>query len=265
MPWPEPRAEPHVLCRLCGFRAALPRPDPPRPTGVGGPARSTQRPWAQGWAGRTGPLSLSGRRLLARETQCGLQTPLSWPRSTLETSPSSCVLGVGLKPVGSGSEAGPTTGLGQLCPQPGGREDSLAPQRARTPLFPWAGGGGHGAEAAATACSPVLHWAGPRSTACCPPGAAPTLRARSHCSARGAVGSGRCPGPHISAASVGAPVPTPTALAQVSETPPPPWPCFLAFQRAQATPRGPPTPPDVAGILRTTGGQCAPPVSLHMP
>ena len=66
--------------------------------------------------------------------------PLSWPRSTLETSLSSCVLGAGLKPVASGSETRPTAGLGQPRPQQVGREDSLAPQRARTPLFPWEGG-----------------------------------------------------------------------------------------------------------------------------
>lgn len=48
--------------------------------------KHTTPPWARRRAGRTSPLSLSGRRLLA---------PLSQPRGTLETSSSSLCVGGG--------------------------------------------------------------------------------------------------------------------------------------------------------------------------
>lgn len=138
--WPKPLGEPHILCRCRGFPTALCSPDSQCPTGVRGPAQSTQQPQAQGWAGRTCPPAHLGASCRPGRLSVGCRPPLSWPRSTLETSLSSCVLGAGLKPVASGSETRPTAGLGQPRPQQGGREDSLAPQRARIPLFPWEGG-----------------------------------------------------------------------------------------------------------------------------
>lgn len=240
---------------------AAPTPSAPPASVVQPKAHSSPRPG--GGPATPAPPARLGAGCWPGRLSVGCRPPLSWPRSTLETSLSSCVLGAGLKPVASGSEARPTTGLGQPCPQQGGREDSLAPQRARTPPFPWEAGDAEPRLPPGPARLPSTRW-GPGAPS------APPARRCAHCGlAHTALpvvpsGQGSAPAPTSEQPLSGPPSPAPTALAQALETPQ--WPCFLAFQRAQATPRGLPTPPAVAGILWTTrGGPENAPVSLQLP
>lgn len=209
--------------------------------------KHTAPPWARGRAGRTPPPPAClgagcwpGRRRAGYRPHCpGHAAP--WKPACLP-----CVLGAGLKPVPFGSEAGPPQAWGSCVHSGEAGRTAWVPRGLRHQCFPGKGARARGAEAAPRACSRVPSGWGPGAPSV-PPGQCCTHIAEPR-SARGAVGSGQCPGPHISAACRDPCSPPTTAPAWVFKNPPcgpaswhsscpghPTWPSHPAWCRWHST------------------------------